>query len=461
MSRLLRRRIGLPLQAVARSGDPMAWRRFIRRYRLNLRLERAPREVQRERLTEMLRELLVHAGRRVPWYGRLFREVGFRPELLDSPERLRELPPLSKEDIQDNLEELTADDAEERGAYLNSTGGSTGHPLNFYHDARFREETAPNQWVSDGAAGLRLGDRACVLWAARRDTRFTGRLRGRIWCALLGRRFLDAYGMSEEAMDDFARELSEYRPRVLIGYAESLDIFARHLVDRGIRPGWPSASVVSSAGMLYPDMRERIEEAFGVPVYDRYGCREVGLIAYECGGHRGYHTNVFNQVVELEEPESSEPSPVLVTNLSCYSTPFIRYRVGDLALPGEESACSCGRTSPRLSGLVGRMTGTIRTVTGRMIYGAYFRHALFGVMGLRRFQFVQDAPDSYRLLLEVTPDFDRAELPGIERRIRDAVGETADLETTFVDGIEPTESGKFLFVISKVDPRGGQVESER
>ena len=461
MNRFLSRHIGLPLQITAAHGGPGAWPRFLSRYRENLELERAPAGEQRARQLVMLRELLVHAGKNVPWYRRVFRENGFRPEMVDSLERLRDLPPLTKEDIQDNLPELASAGGGSLGAFLNSTGGSTGLPLNFYQGRRYVSESSPNAWVSDGAAGRRLGDRACVLWAARRDIPLPGRMKNRLWNALINRRFLNAYAMSPGAMEDFASLVERFRPRVLIGYAESLDIFARFLLTRGSGFTFPGVSVISTAGMLYPDMREVMEEVFEVPILDRYGCREVGLLAYECIRHSGYHLNVFNQVVELEEPGSSEPSPVLATNLSNYSMPFIRYRTGDLAVPGDCSPCPCGRTSPRFSRLVGRMTDTVTTAEGKMIYGAYFRHVLFGVMGLRRFQFIQESTALYRLLLETTPLFDAAELTGIRERILDAVGVASKLEISLVESIEPSPSGKHLFVISKVPVDRSQSARER
>ena len=43
--------------------------------------------------------------------------------------------------------------------------------------------------------------------------------------------------------------------------------------------------------LLEPE-RQVIERVFRAPVFNRYGCEEVSLIASECERHAGLHLNV-------------------------------------------------------------------------------------------------------------------------------------------------------------------------
>ena len=77
-----------------------------------------------------LRDFLKGAGQRVPYYKRIFSELEFNPEGLDSLDDLQRLPFLTKKNIQDHLEELKAEGS--RNLTRFNTGGSTGSPLIFF-----------------------------------------------------------------------------------------------------------------------------------------------------------------------------------------------------------------------------------------------------------------------------------------------------------------------------------------
>src|SRR4051812_11136161 len=80
-----------------------------------------------------LKAILRHAAAHVPYYRRLFREVGFDPERVRDASDLRALPLLDKETIRENLSDLVAENVPERQRFYFTTGGTTGLPLGFYN----------------------------------------------------------------------------------------------------------------------------------------------------------------------------------------------------------------------------------------------------------------------------------------------------------------------------------------
>jgi phenylacetate-CoA ligase len=64
-------------------------------------------------------------------------------------------------------------------------------------------------------------------------------------------------------------------------------------------------------------------------------------------------------LIEVIDPETSEGvedgerGELVVTTLSKFAMPLIRYRVGDLTVL-ESEACECGRTHPRIMRILGR-----------------------------------------------------------------------------------------------------------
>jgi phenylacetate-CoA ligase len=118
------------------------------------------------------------------------------------------------------------------------------------------------------------------------------------------------------------------------------------------------------------ELRVRIESLHGLSALDIYGlCEVIGPgVAFEClesraelalGGAGGLHVNEDHFHVEVVDPSSGEPLPdgsvgeLVFTTLTKEALPLVRYRTGDLSSLNREP-CQCGRTTLRMSRLVGR-----------------------------------------------------------------------------------------------------------
>lgn len=109
---------------------------------------------------------------------------------------------------------------------------------------------------------------------------------------------------------------------------------------------------------LFPDLRRKFEEEYGIDTYQMYGATEVGDIAYECSAKTGWHI-CEETIVEIVDPETGFKVPdgelgeVVVTRLNDIFFLF-RFGTGDLSRVISEP-CTCGRTSYRLAGIAGRV----------------------------------------------------------------------------------------------------------
>ena len=106
-------------------------------------------------------------------------------------------------------------------------------------------------------------------------------------------------------------------------------------MDLGQRPFYSSSQVL-------PDQSRRmIEETFGCGVFDKYGSREFSGIAYECDFHSGHHVMDESYIVEIlkngEPARPGEIGEVVITDLNNFCLPYIRYRIGDLAVAMDNS----------------------------------------------------------------------------------------------------------------------------
>ena len=113
------------------------------------------------------------------------------------------------------------------------------------------------------------------------------------------------------------------------------------------------------AGEMLPEsLRTRLREEFGVQVRQAYGTADAGALGYECREAAGMH--VPDEIlIELLDPVSGAPVPPgavgeVVVTLPDRTYPLVRFATGDLSLLSNDP-CPCGRTSPRLLKIAGRV----------------------------------------------------------------------------------------------------------
>jgi phenylacetate-CoA ligase len=256
-------------------------------------------------------------------------------------------------------------------------------------------------------------------------------------------------------MRRFAGDLRRIRPKIIVAYAQALYELAGFFEKEAIAV--PSvAAAITSAGTLYDFMRERIQRVFGCPVYDRYGSREVGLIAAERPGMEGMWVPPWNTIVEIVD-EAGRPVPagtdgeILVTSLINHAMPLVRYRIGDRGAlaPG---AVRGGRSLMRL---LGRNVDAFRRRDGTVIDGEYFTHLLYFRDWVEKFQFVQTSYDEVVLRIVPRTRDHRAvqpELDEIASHAKAALGGRTTFRVEWVDEIPLASSGKYRYTVSEVAP---------
>jgi phenylacetate-CoA ligase len=403
-----------------------------------------------------LRTLFEHAYQHCPYYRHRFDRMGMVPGDLRTLEDLQSFPVLEKRDIQEQCERLVADNWPKHDLIRNQTGGSTGTPIAFYLSrerkcSRAAATVRHNRW-----AGWDIGDRTAAIWGAPQDVPERG-LWGRLRNTLLERQhFLDTGHLTEARMKEFYQALKTTHPRVILAYARSAVMFARFLLAQGLTPYQPH-SIVTSAEVLEPNERLLLEEVFGCPVFNRYGCREVSVIASECDEHDGLHTMAEGLYIEIAHGQRLAPEgelgDILVTDLLNFAMPLIRYRIGDVGAwqPGR---CRCGRGLPRLRQVAGRVTDFLVGGDGRLVSGVFLATYLIAQRpSLGQVQMLQNVAGQVKFLIKRGADFrDDEDLPYLERTTRRYLGEDLVLDWEFVDDLPPEPSGKFLFCRSKATP---------
>ncbi|MCP4603638.1 MAG: phenylacetate--CoA ligase family protein [Proteobacteria bacterium] len=408
-----------------------------------------------------LRRLLIHAHHNVPYYRRILSDCGVVSEDKVRLEKLDQVPILTRDLLRSEFSSLTSADASKRRSYTNSTGGSSGSPVRIVQDAEYKDWNIANKIYYKTFAGQRIGDRELRLWGSDRDLlQGKGDPQTRITNYLYNRKELNAFKLSKQNLMPFVQTWNSYRPQWVEAYAQVIFEFSKMVDDAGINLYRPRG-VLTSAGTLYPAMKETLERVLGCQVYNRYGSREAGDMACSCGHDERLHLSPWNHYIEIldakQNPLSSNKDQlgkIYVTTLNNYSMPLIRYDIGDIAALAPEDNCSCGRTTPLLRSVEGREMSVFKTKDGRYIPPEFFIHfigVVFNDGGIERFQVVQKKIDEIELKVVVKDEQSfkktQADVEGI---IRKTMGE-CEINWTHVPTIPCLPSGKYLYTVSEVD----------
>jgi phenylacetate-CoA ligase len=154
---------------------------------------------------------------------------------------------------------------------------------------------------------------------------------------------------------------------------------AKSAVRLAIHAGEPGASI--------PSTRHRLEEAWGMEVFDHPGATEVGAWGFECQAHAGVHLNEGEFIFEVLDPTTGQPASdgeLVITNLGRAANPAIRYRTGDRVRLIHDR-CACGRTFRRLEGGVIGRTDDMLIVRGVNLFPSAIENLVRRVDGIDEF----------------------------------------------------------------------------
>jgi phenylacetate-CoA ligase len=407
---------------------------------------------------QRLRRLLYHAYEHCPFYRERFDQVHMTPSDIRDLKDLNAMPVLEKKEIQESGHRMVSQGWPAHDLLPNQTGGSTGTPLAFFLSRDRKQSRAAATVRHNRWAGLDLGDKCACIWGAPSDRPSSG-LRHFLRNALVDRQlFLDAGCLTEARMRSFNDALKRFRPRVILAYARSAVLFASFLRAQGLTPYQPH-SIITSAEVLEADDRAVLEAVFGCQVFNRYGSREVSVIASECRAHSGLHTMAEGLYVEVSAPGGAAKEQlgglgsILVTDLLNFAMPLIRYRIGDLG-SWEGGACRCGRGLPRLRHVAGRVTDFLVGADGRLVSGPFLSlYAIGQRPSLGQVQIRQHEAGTVCFRIKRGAAFrDPDDLMYLESVAKRYLGAGTRVECEFVEEIRREPSGKFIVSQSSVTP---------
>ncbi len=424
--------------------------KYLREYQQHLTW---PEDKILEYQKDRLESLLEHCFQNIPYYQKQWKSLGIQSiQDIKRPEDFSKLPILTKDDIGQHYNDLLFSNPGSRNI-KKATGGSTGKPFQFEYNFSSEESRQAIMWRGYGWLGAGLGVKSFFLWGADiGDVCLFKNFKTNLYHRYYNRKMVNSFNMNKSNMHYYISEINKYKPDAIVAYTNPLYQLAKYIIENNIKTFSPK-TIITGAEALLDFQRQTIEQAFSCKTYNTYGCREFMLIAAECNKQQGLHINSDHLIVETihdnGNPVVNESGDLLITDLSNFRMPLIRYLNGDRAILSSQQ-CSCGNPLPIMTKVDGRKLDIIKTPIGGKIPGELFPHLFKEFPGIEKFQVTQKSIEKIIIFLVINDKFSDQNLEQIKTEINRYSHGSLNITFNKVPDIPLTTSGKHRVTICEI-----------
>ncbi len=401
-----------------------------------------------------IRKTVLYAARRVPYYREWFREKKIDPREIRGAKELESLPVLDKELVRSKPGMFVAEGRAARNALSFRTSGTTGVPIEIFHDQRsLLANIAYGERERDPFIQICGGNfRPRELYVGYETSTFKKVTAFYAESALFPvkprRRLVSLHDPVEKA----ASILNAERPDILVGYGGWINLFFRTAAARKIKLH-PPKMVMYIGEALPHGTREYIEDELGIPVLTRYNAVEAFKIGFYCQERLGFH--IHEDICHLRIVNSSggnvpegEMGEVVISNLINRASVLLNYPMGDMAAISKES-CDCGRTFKLISELEGRTEDILKLEDGRFIHPRTIWQVFKEFREVLQYQLIQEEPGRFELqVVTIDQSYFASLQPRIVGKLKDLLGEEAEINIHWRPNIVQRPGQKFRVVVA-------------
>jgi phenylacetate-CoA ligase len=385
------------------------------------------RKLQEKKALEMVR----HAYKNSPYYHRKFDEAGIKPgDIKNLDDFFKKVPFTSKHELVSNQREhppfgeFLAVPREKLRLVFISPG-----PIFEPYTAKDLESTRKNMAKGLISGGVQEGD---IIQITLSYHFMPAGLFAHMAAEETGLCVIPA-GTGETRMQiDFMRKLGT---KIYAGTPSFLARIAEEAQKMGIDPKKDLNLRIGICGAepLPPDLRKKLQDIFGIELFDAYGVAELGVMTRECQYHNGMHINEEMYLLEIVDPntlervEPGEEGEIVATPFERDALPLIRYRTGDASVLTEE-ICKCGRTEARILGIRGRVD-MLTKVKGVFIHPKQAQDVVSQYPELGRIQIIVDRPGDYDEMTILVEGKDPSKFSEWENKLKEEFKQALRIKT--------------------------------
>jgi phenylacetate-CoA ligase len=424
------------------------------------RIEEMPKADLQKMQYKLLKSLVFRLYSFSPFYHDRMKAQKVHPDDIRELSDVKKLPFMFKQDLRDSYPNKIFTATQEELVRYHVSSGTTGKPTVVGYTQKDIDNWSASLARGLTAIGLGRGD---VVQVSYGYGLFTGGLGMHYGAERIGATVLPtSVGNTErqiELMQDLEVTAIACTPSYLLHIgevAEKMGIDIKN--DTHLKAG------ILGAEPWTEGMRTRVENWLGIKAYDIYGTSELsGPMFTECAEQNGFHIWSDIALVEVIDPktgeqlEPGEKGELTITMLQKEALPMIRYRIGDISSI-EDEVCPCGRTSPRIKRIQGRVDDML-IIRGINVFPSQVEYTLMSIPEVgQHFQIVVErtgALDDMLVRVELTKGSFSDKINDlmhirktVEHRLRNALNVAVDVELV-EPGSLPRFEGKSKKVIDK------------
>jgi len=424
------------------------------------RIEEMPKADLQKMQYKLLKSLICRLYSFSPFYHDRMKAQKVHPDDIRELSDIRKLPFMFKKNLRDNYPNRIFTATREELVRYHVSSGTTGKPTVVGYTQKDIDMWSTS--IARGLTAIGLG-RGDVIQVSYGYGLFTGGLGLHYGAERIGATVLPtSVGNTErqvELMQDLEVTAIACTPSYLLHIGEVAEKIGIDIKkDTHLKAG------ILGAEPWTENMRKRMEDWLGIKAYDIYGTSELsGPMFTECAEQNGFHIWSDIAFVEVIDPKTGEPlepgekGELTLTMLQKEALPMIRYRIGDISSVDEET-CPCGRTSPRINRIQGRVDDML-IIRGINVFPSQVEYTLMTIPEVgEHFQIVVErngALDDMLVRVELTKESFSDKIndlmkirQNVEHRLRNALNVAVDVELV-EPGSLPRFEGKSKKVIDK------------
>lgn len=406
----------------------------------NLLHESKLSETERQDLIfNKVKSIVIHAYNSNDFYKKKFDKINFNPNNFHDISAIKKIPILTKTELRE--ENLLINNFDKNLLYKSTTGGSTGVPVSVFHDKSFKSDVFG--WFILKIWGAHISDNAGFLERYNPSKGIKGIINKIIWWPTK-RVHLNIEMLNDDVFLNFYHKCKKYKVTYIEGYVGAIYEFALFLEKYNLRFN-NLKFIWTTSAPLNEKRRDKMKLIFGCSVYDQYGSCEINWLAFECVKCNGLHFFDLYRYMEIDLDGN-----ILITDLTNYQFPLIRYKIGDkVSIP--KANCSCGITFPLINKVKGRESDLIRFIDGSSVPGEFLTTIFDDYPeSVSQFQFIQK--NDYSLLIKYVPASVNSKK--IVNKVIDVLKEMWNDKSIIIFSEEvkiiPHDNGKIRFIISEI-----------
>lgn len=267
--------------------------------------------------------------------------------------------------------------------------------------------------------------------------------------------YVDNSNLDDEKIARICEAINSFKVKFIRGYMTTIDAITRYAVQHKI--SFPLKPTFISVGeLLTESLRLRVKDVLNCTIVSQYACEECGVLGQSEPNKEGtsIRLNLANHYVEILRFDSDVPvdkgelGRVVVTDLTNYAMPMIRYDIGDIASIGEVK----DGVLVSLNNLSGRKTDLIRRTDGSYVdFYNSIPVEIHNNEGIQQFQFIQKGKKDFLLRLNLLDKTLGEKTEYFKELIKSVVGSDACVEIEYTDEFPVLDSGKRKIVINEWD----------